>query len=89
MQNKSNNAVTAEQYGVLEKKLFKLQSIPETRECLGRMFLDLMGSEVSNDSSYRQEIVSTVETITNVLFTLEEKREPYDNFTLTITIQKL
>jgi hypothetical protein len=80
------NAVTPEQYGVLEKKLFKFQSLQETRESLSKIFLDVMCSEFADDSQYRSEIVQTIETLNIVLTTIEQKHDPYDNLRLTITI---
>lgn len=80
------NAITAEQFGLLEKNVFKYQSATETKECLSRIFLDVMGSEFCDDSNYRQEIISTFETCIRMVATISENHDPSGNDTLLLTV---
>jgi hypothetical protein len=75
MHNQSENVVTAEQYGLLERKFFQSQSLQETKECLSKMFFDVMCSDICDDKGYRVDIVSTVETLTAILTTIENKQD--------------
>jgi hypothetical protein len=80
------NAVMVEDYDLLQKNLFKYQSATETKDCLSRIFMDILGSEFCDDYKYRQEIISTFETCFRMVATISDKHDPSGNDTLSLTI---